>query len=279
MASERVSPGGDIVASLARGLDVLALLSGAQDPLTLAEVARLADTTRATARRILLTLVRLGYVATDGPTFHLRPKVMELGDRYLECLRLPAIAHPHLTSLAERVRDTCSLTVLDGTDVVYVDRVKAARMLTVDIEVGTRLPAYALSSGRVLLAALDSDQLERYLAGLEAAPLTGRTITTPEEVARVIQRAREDGYAVADQELDPALRSIAAPVQGPGGAAVAAVNVSTHVTRTSVDQLRDEILPELLTAIRAIQVDLVEHTVVSAETRPDSLVKGLEHQL
>ena len=116
--------GEEIVGSLLRGLDVIGILSEAEKPLSLAEVATLADTSRATARRLLLTLERVGYVRTDGRTFQLRPKVMELGDAYLEGLGLPRL-HPHLTSLAERVRDTCSLTVLDGDTVVYVDRVKA----------------------------------------------------------------------------------------------------------------------------------------------------------
>lgn len=250
------SPGDDLVASLLRGLDVIGILSRAEEPLSLAEVARRADTTRATARRLLLTLDRLGYVSTDGPTFWLRPKVMELGDTYLDGLGLPRVAHPHLASLAARVRDTCSLTVLDGDSVVYVDRVKASRMMTVSIAVGTRLPAFAMSSGRVLLADLSEEALASFLADLHARPLTGRTRTSPDEVAAMVARARKDGYAITDQELDPALRSIAAPVRGPDGRAVAAVNVSTHVNRTSVQQLREDVLPELLTTTRAIERDL-----------------------
>ena len=250
---------GDTVASLLRGLEVLGILSRADQPVSLAEVARLADTTRATARRLLLTLEKSGYVASDGPTFWLRPKVMELGDIYLEGLGLPRIAHPHLASLAERVHDTCSLTVLDGHSVVYVDRVKATRMMTVNIAVGTRLPAFAMSSGRVLLADLSADELKRFLSGLDAEPLTGHTRTSPTEIARLVARARRDGYAIADQELDPSLRSIAAPVRDVTGHTVAAVNVAVHVTRTSVQQLLDDVLPELLATTRAIEADLAEH--------------------
>lgn len=249
-------PKGDVVSSFARGLEVLGILSGSEQPISLAEIARAADTTRATARRLLLTLERIGYVATDGPTFWLRPKVMELGDAYLDGLGLPRIAHPHLASLAERVRDTCSLTVLDGDTVVYVDRVKAPRMMTVNIAVGTRLPAYAMSSGRVLLAALPDPELEAFLRGLHAEPITGRTRTAREDVAALIKQARKDGYAITDQELDPVLRSVAVPVRGRDGRAVGAVNVATHVTRTSLEQLRDEVLPELLTATRSIEAEL-----------------------
>lgn len=250
------SPDSPVVSSFARGLDVLGILSRSEQPISLAEIARLADTTRATARRLLLTLERIGYVATDGPTFWLRPKVMELGDAYLDGLGLPRIAHPHLASLAERVRDTCSLTVLDGDTVVYVDRVKAPRMMTVNIAVGTRLPAYAMSSGRVLLAALPDQELDAFLNGLRAEPITGHTRTARDDVAALVKQARKDGYAITDQELDPVLRSVAAPVRGPDGRAVGAVNVATHVTRTSLHQLRDEVLPELLTATRAIEAEL-----------------------
>lgn len=258
----------DIVSSLLRGLDVLGILSASDQPLSLAEVARLGATTRATARRLLLTLERIGYVATDGPTFWLRPKVMELGDAYLDGLGLPRIAHPHLAALAERVRDTCSLTVLDGDTVVYVDRVKASRMMTVNIAIGTRLPAYAMSSGRVLLADLPEDELAAYLAGLHAEPITGHTRTAPAELASMVAQARADGYAIADQEIDPALRAVAAPVRGPDGQAVGAVNVATHVTRASLEQLRDEVLPELLAATRAIEADLAVRPVVRPGTAP-----------
>lgn len=250
------SPKEDSVRSLGRGLEVLGILSDSERPLSLAEIARLAATTRATARRLLLTLERIGYVATDGPTFWLRPKVMELGDAYLDGLGLPRLAHPHLAALAERVRDTCSLTVLDGDTVVYVDRVKAPRMMTVNIAIGTRLPAYAMSSGRVLLADLPANELAAFLDGLHAEKITGRTRTAPDELASVVSRARQDGYAITDQELDPALRSVAAPIRGPDGRAVGAVNVATHVTRTTLEQLRDEVLPELLATTRAIEADL-----------------------
>lgn len=255
----------EIVSSLARGLEVLGILSAAEERLTLADIARSASTTRATARRLLLTLERIGYVATDGPTFWLRPKVMELGDAYLDGLGLPRIAHPHLASLADRVRDTCSLTVLDGDTVVYVDRVKASRMMTVNIAIGTRLPAYAMSSGRVLLADLPDNELGAFLDGVHAEPITGRTRTTRDELATMVARARKDGYAITDQELDPALRSVAAPVHGPDGRAVGAVNVATPVTRTSLEQLRDEVLPELLATTRAIEADLAASASASAD--------------
>lgn len=252
-----VRTGEELVGSLLGGLNVIGILSRSDEPLTLAEVARLADTSRATARRLLLTLERDGYVAVEGPLFRLRPRVMELGDAYLAGLGLPRLAHPHLVDLSVRVRDTCSLTVLVEGDVIYVDRVKADRMMTVNIAVGTRLPAYAMSSGRVLLADLDKADLRHYLVRLDEAELTGPLIRSTGDVVAAVVAARADGFAITDQELDPGLRSVAAPVRGPDGRVVAAANVSTHVNRTSLEQMRFEILPELLHATREIEKALV----------------------
>ncbi len=249
----------DLVTSLQRGLEVIGILTETDSPTTLAEVARKAGTTRATARRLLITLEAEGYVASDGPTFWLRPRVMELGDIYLASLGLPRFAHPRLADLAATVHDTCSLTVLDGDSVVYVDRVKANRMMTANIAIGTRVPAFATSTGRILLADLGDDELADFLARVRTTPLTGRTETDPSVLADMIATARRDGYAIADQELDTSLRSIAAPVRGPDGHAMAAVNVSTHVTRTSLDQLRERVLPQLLETTAAINGDLAVH--------------------
>lgn len=250
----------ELVGSLLRGLDVIAILSRSDEPLTLAEVAKLADTSRATARRLLLTLEREGYVAVEGPMFRLRPRVMELGDAYLAGLGLPRVAHPHLVDLSARVRDTCSLTVLVEGDVVYVDRVRANRMMAVNIAVGTRLPAHTMSSGRVLLADLDDEDFAAYIAALDEADLTGPLVRSAEDIVALVDAARVDGFAITDQELDPSLRAVATPVRGPEGRVVAAVNVSTHVNRTSLDQLRSEVLPELLAATRGIEEALSQES-------------------
>ncbi|ALG86118.1 IclR family transcriptional regulator domain-containing protein [Gordonia phthalatica] len=250
-----MSDSADVVTSLARGIAVLRSLSVTDGPLTLAEVATRCNTTRATARRLLLTLEHLGYVASDGPTFWLRPRVMELGDAYLAGLGLPDLAHAHLERLADRVHDTTSLTVLDDDDIVYVDRVKASRVMTVNITVGTRFPAYIMSSGRVLLADLPVPELSRRVDAFPDEDLREHH-STRAEIQSAIDHARTDGFAITDKELDPALRSIAAPVRDSSGRAVAAVNVATSATRTSVDQLRMEILPELLTTTAAISAAL-----------------------
>lgn len=257
----------DTVQSLMRGLVVLEVLSQAQEPLSLSEVARLCNTSRASARRLLFTLRTLGFASETDDGFELRPKVMELGDAFLAGTGFPKVTHRHLSRLAHEVQDTCSLTVLDGDDVVYVDRVKATRLLVVDIDVGTRIPAYITSTGRVLMAGLSDHELEQRIAGTAMRPLTSMTTTSPAKVLEEVRHARERGYAIASQELDEGLRSIAVPVHDESGTVVAALNVSTHVSRTSLEKLRDVVLPTLLETSSAISQDLAEQRNVTAGSR------------
>ena len=245
----------DVVRSLDRGLEVIEVMSRAQSSLTLADVSRLCGTSRATARRLVLTLKELGYVAFDGYAYSLRPRVMDFGDAYLSGLALPRIAHPHLARLAAKVQDTCSLTVLDEFDVVYVDRVRASRLLTFNIDIGTRFPAYATSTGRILLAALPEEIVEDYLSTHKAEPLTEMSTTSAKGLLEHISRARKAGFAIADQELDAGLRSVAAPVRDSSGDVVAAVVVSTQVTRTPLDILRSQVVPQILDTAKSISYD------------------------
>lgn len=238
----------DLVVSFARGVEIIRVLAEEDRALSLAEIATRIDTSRATTRRLLITLQKQGYVLSNGPTFELRPKVMELGDRYIAGLKFPALARPYLEELAATVRDTCSLTILDHDEIVYVDRVKAARLMTVGIAVGTRLPAYQLSSGRVLLGAFPEDERLERITEIRAS--YGESV--PANLEELSLQAHRDGYSATDKELNPALRSIAAPVIGPDGRALAAVNVATPVSRTSMDQLREVVLPELRKATRKI---------------------------
>src|SRR4051812_30633825 len=163
------------VQSLERGLAVIRAFDAHHRELTLSEVARATDLTRAAARRFLLTLADLGYVRTDGRRFALSPRVLELGYAYLSSLSLPEVAEPHLERLVAEVRESSSVCVLDGDAVVYVARVPTSRIMTVSINLGTRFPAYATSMGRVLLAVLPAEELERYLARVELRRLTART--------------------------------------------------------------------------------------------------------
>jgi IclR family pca regulon transcriptional regulator len=250
----------DFVQSLERGLAVICTFDRTHPELTLSEVAAGTGTTRATARRFLLTLCRLGYVRTDGRYFSLTPRVLELGYAYLSALSLPEVAEPHLEALVAEVNESSSVSVLDGTDVVYVARVPVSRIMTVAISVGTRFPAYATSMGRVLLAGLSTADLEAYLSALKALPLTGRTVTTAAGLRAEVTKVRGQGYALVDQELEEGLRSVAAPIRDRSGAVVAALNISAHASRTSLETMRRTLVPPLLAAAARITADLPART-------------------
>ncbi|WP_306212555.1 IclR family transcriptional regulator domain-containing protein [Actinoplanes sp. RD1] len=241
------------VQSLERGLAVIRAFDAGRPELTLSDVARHCDLTRAAARRFLLTLTDLGYVRTDGRLFSLTPRVLELGYSFLSSLSLPEVAQPHLETLAARVHESSSLSVLDGDDIVYVARVPTRRIMTVAINVGTRFPAYATSMGRVLLAAQPDDS---FLTRTTLTPLTTRTVTRAADLKAELQRVRGQGWALVDQELEEGLRSLAAPVRNRTGQVVAAVNVSVHASRTSVAEMRETLLPALLETAAAIEADL-----------------------
>ncbi len=245
----------DFVQSLERGLAVIRAFDAAHPQLTLSDVARQTGLTRAAARRFLHTLVRLGYMRTDGRKFALRPRILELGYAYLSSLALPEVAQPHLEALSARVHESCSMSVLDGGDVVYVARVPTRRIMTVAISVGTRFPAYATSMGRVLLAGQPEAWLDDYLARLVPRPLTPRTLTDPTRLRAAILKVRAQGWALVDQELEEGLRSIAAPVHDQDGTVIAAVNVSARASRGSSEAIRKELLAHLLDAVSEIERD------------------------
>jgi IclR family pca regulon transcriptional regulator len=244
------------VRSFERGLAVIRAFDAGHPALTLSEVARACDLTRAAARRFLLTLVDLDYVHTDGRLFRLGPRVLELGYAYLAGFSLPALAEPHLERLVAEVRESSSLCVLDGDDIVYVGRVPVTRIMTASITVGTRFPAYATSVGRVLLAGLPAAEIDTRLARAAPAALTARTIVSPRLLRAELDRVRRQGYAIVDQELEEGLRSVAAPVRDSSGTVVAAVNIPVHAGRNSVDSVRRDLLPQLLAAVARIEADL-----------------------
>jgi IclR family transcriptional regulator, pca regulon regulatory protein len=241
---------------LERGLSVIRAFDEDHSELTLSEVARITALTRAAARRFLHTLVELGYMRTDGRRFALRPKILELGYAYLSSLSLPEMAMPHLEQLVEKVHESSSVSVLDGDEVVYVARVPTKRIMTVAISVGTRFPAFATSMGRVLLAGQSDDWLDGYFASTELRPLTSHTIAEPVRLRRELNNIRSQGWALVDQELEEGLRSLAAPIRDSDNRIVAAVNVSTHASRRTLDGLRTDLLPPLLETARLIEEDL-----------------------
>jgi len=252
---------GAFVQSLDRGLAVIRAFDAEHPELTLSEVARTTGLTRAAARRFLLTLVELGYVRTDGRLFTLRPKILELGYAYISSLSLPEIALPHLEQLVERVHESTSVSVLDGDEVVYVARVPTKRIMTVSISVGTRFPAYATSMGRVLLAWRSAEWLDGYLASARLKALTAHTLADSESLRAELAAVRERGWAMADQELEEGLRSVAAPIRDQSGQVAAAINVATNVSRTSADELIERIVPQLLATARLIEQDFTRSTV------------------
>ena len=244
------------VQSLERGLAVIRALSEPGPGLTLADVARNTGLTRAAARRFLLTLEDLGYVRSEDRRFSLTPRVLELGYSFLSSLSLPEIAQPHLRELVEQVHESSSVAVLDGADVAYVAREPTQRIMTVAISVGTRFPAYATSLGRVLLADLDEAKLGAFLASVELRPLTAETVTDVAALRLELERVRRQGWAIVDQELESGLRSAAAPIRSPDGVVVASINLSTHASRRTLDEIQRELLPPLLETAGRIERDL-----------------------
>jgi len=246
----------DFVQSLERGLAVIRAFDAAHPELTLSEVAAATSVTRAAARRFLLTLAELGYVRSDGRLFSLTPKVLELGYAYLSSLSLPDVAEPHLETLAAEVNESSSISVLDRDDVVYVARVPVSRIMAVTISVGTRFPAYATSMGRVLLAGLPADQLEEYLSRVRLQRLTSRTVSSLASLRAELARVKAQGWAIVNQELEEGLRAVAAPIRDRRDRVIAAVNISTQASRTSLDTMRRELLPPLLATVKRIESDL-----------------------
>jgi IclR family pca regulon transcriptional regulator len=244
------------VHSLEGGLSVIRCFSDERPRLTLSEVARQTGLSRASARRSLLTLQTLGYVSSDDRQFFLTPRVLTLGYAYLSSLSFADVAQSHLADLANEVHESCSASVLDGFDIVYVARAATKRIMTISLSVGTRLPAYATSMGRVLLAALPDDQLNAYLDQGTLAPLTERTIVDRDQLSAELARTRTRGWCLVDQELEDGLRSIAVPVHDASGRVVAAVNTSAHATRVPLTTLQKSFLAKLKDCAAAIDAEL-----------------------
>ena len=224
----------------------MCLFSREHPSLTLSEAAELAGLTRATARRILLTLEHLGYVKSNGRRFAPTAKLLSIGYAYLSSLDLWEVAEPYMEELAKQTGESCSASILDGPEIVYVARVPSKRVMAIALSVGSRLPAHATSMGRVLLAALPDDELEQFLAETPLEPLTERTITDPGELRAAIAEVREQGWALVDQELETGLRSVAAPINRPPCGTIAAINVSAAAHRVSIEEFHGRILPALL---------------------------------
>lgn len=246
----------EFVQSLERGLSVIRAFSRDRPRLTLSDVARETGTTRAAARRFLITLESLGYVSSEGRLFSLRPSVLQLGYAYLSSFSMAEIAQDHLERLAGEMHESCSASVLDGQDIVYVARASTNRILATGLSIGARLPAYCTSMGRVLLASLSDDQLNAYLASADLRPLTNRTITDPELLRAELTRVRRQGWCILDQELEEGVRSAAVPVHDGQDRVIAAVNISAHAMRIDMATLESSFLPRILDCAKQIDSDL-----------------------
>lgn len=246
----------DFINSLARGLEVISAFSRAKPRMTLSDMSRATGMTRATVRRLLLTLVREGYAKTDGRYFSLQPKVLRLGFSVISSMGIWDVAQPIMNDLSERLQESCFAVVLDGDEVTYVAKADTTRLVKIGINVGSRAPVHAVSSGRVLLAALPEEQLQAYLDHGHFEKLTPYTTVSKVKLREVIEEVRAVGWSIVDQELEVGLRSISVPIRHTDGEVLAALNVCCPSARISPEEIRTRILGELLTASREITMAL-----------------------
>ena len=235
----------DFMTSLERGLQVIRAFSEHRHHLTISQVSQTTGLSRAAARRCLYTLNKLGYVGEDDKRYFLRPLVLTLGHSYLASTPLATLAQPCLDQVSEQLGESCSVAVLDGDDIVYICRSAEKRIISINLLVGTRLPAYCTSMGQVLLAQLPDDALDAYLDRVRLVARTARTTTTATKLRKLLKTVRESGHALLDQELEEGLRSIAVPVRGANGSVLAAMNVSAHASRVSLNEMLLRFLPVL----------------------------------
>jgi len=238
-------PGDGYVQSFARGLAVIRAFNGERPAMTLSEVADAAGLTRAGARRILLTLVHLGYVALDGRQFRLTARILDLGFAYLSSMPFWNLAEPIMEALVNEVHESCSASVLDGTDIVYVLRIPTSKIMTISLGLGSRLPAWCTSMGRVLLSDLTDAEIDAILRKSDLRPRTVRSVTERSELKKLICEVREKGWAMVNQELEEGLISISAPIRDRNGRIIAAMNISGQANRTPATQMVKKLLPPL----------------------------------
>lgn len=210
---------------------------------------------RASARRFLLTLQSLGYIGSDGREFFLRARILDLGFAYLSSVPVFDVVEAHMEAMVQQIQESSSASVLDGTDIIYTVRVPTKRIMSVQIEVGTRLPAYATSMGRVLLADLAPAQLEEYFSQARLEPLTPSTVTTERQLRHALEQVGRQGWCLLDQELEVGVRSVAVPLHDAGGRVFAAMNISTNATRVPAERLLGDFLPLLRKTAEAIDED------------------------
>jgi len=245
----------DFMTSLARGLLVIQAFSERELHLSISQLSKRTGLSRASVRRCLHTLSKLGFAGTDDErNFYLRPRVLALGHAYLSSAPVASAAQPILEHLCQILNESCSIALLDETDVVYVARANVTRIMAIDLGVGTRLPAFCTSMGRVLLAHLSAEQLENVLPKIEFTRYTEKTVTSIEKLRQALATVRKDGYAIIDQELELGLRSMGVPVRSAAGRVVAAISVEAHGQRVSLQDMQTRFLPYLRAAAQELSL-------------------------
>lgn len=266
MAREGAGP--DFIEALARGLEVIAAFGAARPVMSLAEVAAATGLARPTARRILITLTELGYVRVGERGYALTPRVLELGVAYVDSMGLWEVARPHMERLVARTTESCSIAQLDGSDIVYVARVAVPKIVALRVEIGTRFPALPTSLGKVQLAALPPDELERVLALPSRSGLTPLWRPGRAERDAELSEVRARGWALTDEQLARGIRSVAAPLRDGDGRVIAGINVNTHAAETPLDYLLEHHLPLLLQTAGEISADFARLARIPHVTVP-----------
>lgn len=243
----------NFMTSLARGLAVIQAFSQRQRELTVSQISAKTGFSRAAVRRCLYTLAKLGFAASDDSRhFHLRPRVLALGHSYISSMPLAAMAQPILENVSRILHESCSIATLDRTDIVYIARANVTRIMSIDLVVGSRLPAFCTSMGRVLMADLLSEKLDEFLAHVEFKRHTERTVANAEKLRQMLRLVHRNGYSIVDQELESGLRSMAVPIRDSAGRVVAALNVGAHAQRVSIQDLQVRFLPHLKAAAQEL---------------------------
>jgi IclR family pca regulon transcriptional regulator len=264
----REGTGPDFVEALARGLEVITAFRPGTPVLTLADIAAATGLARPTARRLLLTLEELGYVRGADRGYSLTPRVLELGVAYVQSMGLWDVARPHLERLVEGTGESCSIAQLDGSDIIYVARVAVPKIVSLVVQIGTRFPALPTSLGKVQLAALPPEELERVLAEPSRSGLTPRWRPDRAERDAALRDVRARGWALTDEELTLGIRSVAAPLRDGSGRVIAGLNVNCHAAETSVEKLIEHHLPLLLHAAGEISADFARRDALPLASVP-----------
>lgn len=252
---ERRSP---IVQAVDRALAIMEAMAREGGPMSLGEISAEVELTRSTVHRLLSTLISRGFARQDARSgrYSLGFKALEVGTSFLTSLDIRSLARPFLRNLAVSCSETANLAVLEGLDVVYIDQVEAESIIKMRARLGSRGPAYCTGSGKVLLASLPDEEIDRLLNGRVLKRYTTRTITDPERLKAELVQVRKNGYALDFGEMEPAVRCAAAPVRDHEGQIVYAVSISGPNSRIEGDRLRSVLVPAVVKTAQKISKEL-----------------------